>query len=144
MKTIKKQIPILLSLIFLLSLMACEPNKKDKQENKTKLEKKVEQFKGDFKEEQDKLEKDLNQSVEEFNQKLDVYEKELDTMGNQLDEAREEVLFNLKAQRDSIAAEAKMVRNITEENWNDFKDKVEKESNDFQDAVKDFFSEDKK
>jgi len=146
MKTLKKQIPVIISLIILFSFSACNENsQKDSSQDKTKLEKKMNEVKSNIKEEQKKLEKELDKTVDEFDDRIAVMEDELEETGDKLDDAKENILMNLKAQRDSIEAEAKQVKNVSQENWNDFKNKVTKKSKEFKKAVKDFFdSEDNK
>jgi len=140
MKTLKRQLILVLSLLFLISFNACDQsNQNKKSQDKTKLEKKISDIKTNIKKEREKIEAELNRTVKEFDDKIAVLEDDLEKTGGKLDDTKKNILMNLKAQRDSIKAEAQTVKNVSKENWNDFKNKVSKETKDFNKSVKDFF-----
>lgn len=143
MKTIKNQILLLISLLFLFSFTACDSDHQNKKEVKSKLEQKVEQFKGKLKAEQKELKAELKETLNDFNDELTGFEEKLENSGEKLDENRQKALDKLKMQGQLIEEKTKKAKNISEENWEEFKSNIIEERKEFQQAMKVFFESEK-
>jgi len=142
MKTQKVVYNIIAVLIFIAGVAACDGSmNKEKADEKTKLEQKLDETHKDLVQEQNELRKEISAAIDKFNERIDTMEQNIKERGKEMDEETDKAIQELQSQRDELQNELDKMGDETEEGWNTFKENLKQRTQKFNEAVEEFFSE---
>ncbi len=86
------------------------------------------------------LEQDINEAVNSFNTRMEDYEQRMAEAGKTIDKRTDRAMWNLRMKRDTLLLQLQKAGDKTRENWGKFKEDMDRQSDDFREAVDDFFT----
>ncbi len=89
--------------------------------------------------EQDKLKDKIDSVIADFNVQINEFESELNEGNRRMDANTEELLNDLKADRDTLKMKLNVIENQSEKQWKVYKKELEHDVDQFTMNVKDFF-----
>jgi hypothetical protein len=141
MKTIKKTLQILFTMTLLIAIAACGGNtNQDQTDADTTQEGQMEQLGKKLDQEKAELEQNINEAVTTFNKRMEDYEQRMTEAGKTIDTRTDRAMMNLRMKRDTLLLQMEKAGEKTQENWKEFKSDMNRQSDEFQQAVNDFFT----
>lgn len=135
---------ILPALLFAVS--SC--NRSSKDNSKSELLEEVQDVKEELDEiaakEKQELKNDIDSIVADFNNQVNAIESNIKKGNKKLNSETQEMLNNLKAERDTLSMKLDEIENQTEQKWSAFKQELEHDTKQFASSVEDFFKDNKK
>lgn len=125
-------------------LVSCN-NSTKKSEDKKELKEEVQDVHEEVNEivnmEKKELKDNVNAAIADFNSKMEKLDAKIKSGNQELNQETNELLNNLKAQRDQLKVKLDTAEMLTEDKWEDFKNEFEHDINNFNKSVQDFFKD---
>ncbi|MFO7656649.1 MAG: hypothetical protein R6W78_06245 [Bacteroidales bacterium] len=122
-------------------------NRSSKDNSKSELSEEIQDVKEELDEiaakEKQELKNDIESIVADFNNQVNAIESSINKGNKKLSSEAQEMLNNLKAERDTLNMKLDEIENQTEQKWSAFKKELEHDTKQFASSVEDFFKDNK-
>ncbi len=143
MKSFKIILNTIIAITFLAGMSACN-NMGSNQNGQSGMEEQVEETKADIQQDKDKLKSEIQDAIDDFDQKIDKFQANLKESGKEMDDKTKEAIDELKDERAKLKLRLDEIGDKTRENWEEFKNKAENQTQEFKQGINDFFEGDDK
>jgi thiamine biosynthesis lipoprotein ApbE len=141
LKSIANKFSWIFFLLIFVAFVSC--NNSTKQNNARELTKEMQDVKHKaidiMEQEKKELEAEVDSVITEFNTKFYDFEEKFQEGTKEVNAETQELMSELKAQSDTLSMRAEEIQGQSEENWHDFKEELQHETENFKDSIIDFF-----
>jgi ElaB/YqjD/DUF883 family membrane-anchored ribosome-binding protein len=143
LKSIANKFSWIFFLLFFATFVSC--NNSTKQNDARELTKEMQDLQEKatdiMEQEKKELEAEVDSVITEFNTKFYDFEEKFQEGTQEVSAETQELITELKAQSDTLSMRAEEIQGQSEDNWHDFKEQLQHETENFKESVVDFFQE---
>ena len=146
MKAFTKQMNWIFILILSATILSCSSSNKQ-NDNKQELTEDLQEVKQDvnaiLEKDKKELKMEVDSAITDFIEKLYDYEDELRKGTKQVNTETAELIEELKVKSDSLNTRVDEIKDQGEETWDDFKEELQYDTENFKESVAAFFKDNK-